>query len=101
SAAHSHEYLSVDPEGQVAIRQTPGNSHCHLVLRGAKGMPNYQAADIRRCREALAAAGLNARIMVDCSHDNSGKDYRRQPEVLEAVVEQIRAGERSLIGVML
>ena len=101
SAAHAHEYLSVDPEGLVAIRQTPGNPHCHLVLRGAKGAPNYQPVSVRRCREALEAAGLEPRIMVDCSHDNSDKDYRRQPEVLQAVVEQIRAGDRSLFGVML
>lgn len=101
SAAHPHEYLGVDPEGRVAIRCTAGNPHSHVVLRGAKGAPNYDVLSVARCRSALQAAGLPARIMVDCSHDNSSKDYRRQPEVLKAVLEQIQAGDQSLFGVML
>ena len=101
SAAHPHEYLGVDPTGQVAIRRTLGNGASHVVLRGAKGAPNYDAVSVARCRSVLQAAGLQPRIMVDCSHDNSNKDYRRQPEVLKSVVEQIQAGDRSLFAVML
>lgn len=101
SAASPHEYLGIDASGQVAIRQTAGNSASHVVLRGAKGAPNYDVVSVARCRNALQAAGLSPRIMVDCSHDNSNKDYRRQPEVLKAVLEQIQAGDQSLFAVML
>lgn len=101
SAAHPHEYLGVDPTGRVAIRRTPGNGASHVVLRGAKGAPNYDVVSVARCRSVLQAAGLQPRIMVDCSHDNSNKDYRCQPEVLKSVVEQIQAGDRSLFAVML
>lgn len=101
AAAHAHEYLGVDPEGRVAIRHTPGNRYSHLVLRGAKGAPNYDAASVARAREALEAAGMGAGIMVDCSHDNSAKDYRRQPDVLRDLVAQIKTGQSGLMGVML
>lgn len=101
SASHPHDYLGVDHEGRVAIRQTPGNPNGHIVLRGAIGAPNYDAISIARCRDALHSAGLKARILVDCSHDNCAKDYRKQPVVLNDVAKQIRAGNNDIMGVML
>lgn len=101
SASHPHDYLGVDHEGRVAIRQTSGNPNSHVVLRGAKGLPNYDAISIAHCREALRAAGLKARILVDCSHDNCAKDFRKQPIVLNEVIKQIRAGSNEIMGVML
>jgi 3-deoxy-7-phosphoheptulonate synthase len=71
-----------------------------VVLRGGD-KPNYDAASIRECEQMLTAAGLPARLMVDCSHAQTNKDYTRQPAVLRALIEQMRAGNGSIMGVML
>ena len=81
--------------------ETPGNAATHLVLRGGRNGPNHDAENVAASRRAMTQAGLEARIMVDCSHANSNKDHRRQTEVLYDVLEQRMAGDRSLIGVML
>jgi 3-deoxy-7-phosphoheptulonate synthase len=101
SAAHPHHFLSVTKQGVAAIVSTRGNQDCHLILRGGSSGPNYDAASIARTEQALEASGLDARIIVDCSHANSGKDPARQPEVAHAVAEQVAAGSRSLVGVMI
>ena len=80
---------------------TTGNPSCHLVLRGAANDPNYDAASVGRAAAALAKAGLPPRLMVDCSHDNSGKDHHRQSVVAAEVAGQIAAGSQSLCAVML
>ncbi|OLO05982.1 3-deoxy-7-phosphoheptulonate synthase [Salinicola socius] len=101
SAAHSHRHFGVTAQGGPAMIETPGNSATHLVLRGGRSGPNHDAGSVAASRRAMAQAGLEPRIMVDCSHANSHKDHRRQTEVLHDVLEQRLAGERSLIGVML
>ncbi|CAG1002195.1 3-deoxy-7-phosphoheptulonate synthase [Myxococcaceae bacterium] len=101
ASAHPHHFLSVTKQGVAAIFATRGNPDCHLILRGGASGPNYDAAQVRQAVDALARLGLPARVMIDCSHGNSAKDHRRQPEVVEAVAEQLAAGSRSICGVML
>ncbi|GGX97421.1 phospho-2-dehydro-3-deoxyheptonate aldolase [Litchfieldella qijiaojingensis] len=101
AAAHGHRHFALDLDGRAYMRETLGNPHTHVVLRGGHGQPNYQAEAVRACREALRQAGLEPRLMVDCSHANSRKDHRRQGEVLRSVLDQRLAGDRSLVGVML
>ncbi|MBJ6723614.1 3-deoxy-7-phosphoheptulonate synthase [Geomesophilobacter sediminis] len=100
AALHSHSFLGINREGLTSIVQTNGNPDVHVVLRGGK-KPNYSPEDIKNTEEMLTKAGLNPTIMVDCSHGNSEKDYRRQPEVLKSVVDQIVEGNRSISGVMI
>ncbi len=78
----------------------PGNPHGHVILRGGKA-PNYSPADVAQCEKEMEQAGLRPSLMVDCSHGNSNKDYRRQPAVAESVVAQIKDGNRSIIGLMI
>lgn len=101
SAAHSHRHFGIDRHGHPAIIESRGNPDTHVVLRGGHAGPNHDSASIGEVRARLAKAGLPSRIMVDCSHANSGKDPLRQPQVLRDVLEQRLAGDRSLIGVML
>jgi len=101
AAAQPHKFPSISLDGRAVVVTTTGNPHCHLVLRGAGERPNYDAASIRGAAEALAQAGLSPRLMVDCSHDNSGKDYSRQAIVAHELANQITAGSRAVCGVML
>ena len=101
SVTSSHRFLGINAAGQVAVIQTHGNSTAHIVLRGGTRGPNYDAPAIARCEQALAQAGLANNIMVDCSHGNANKDHRRQALVADAVTEQIAAGNRSLVGLMM
>lgn len=101
SAAHPHRHFGVDGLGRPALVQTDGNPDTHLVLRGGHGGPNHDPASVGLAREALARQGIAARILVDCSHANSGKDPLRQPAVLASVLDQRLAGDTSLRGVML
>ncbi len=101
SAEHPHQHFGIDELGHPALLQTRGNPDTHLVLRGGHGAPNYDAASVAEARRALEKQGIAPRIMVDCSHANSRKDPLRQPAVLESVIEQRLAGDRSLRGVML
>ncbi|MFF7708994.1 3-deoxy-7-phosphoheptulonate synthase [Pseudomonas sp. NPDC007930] len=101
SAAHGHRHFGLDAHGHPAVVRSEGNPHGHLVLRGGHAGPNYDAASVARARQQLEKAGVAPRMVVDCSHANSGKDPLRQPEVLREVLAQRRAGERSVVGVML
>lgn len=101
SAAHPHQHFGIDELGHPALLETSGNPDTHLVLRGGHGSPNYDAKSILAARMTMKQQGIAPRIMVDCSHANSGKDPLRQPAVLESVLEQRLAGDTSLRGVML
>jgi 3-deoxy-7-phosphoheptulonate synthase len=101
AARHPHHFLSVTKQSIAAIVSTKGNDTCHLILRGSNAGPNYDAAAVAQAAEALRAAGLRDRLMIDCSHGNSLKDHRRQPEVARAVCAQIAAGSTIICGVML
>ncbi len=100
SASAAHSFISVTEEGKVAVFRTAGNPHCHVILRGGR-TPNYNSESVRQCESELQKAGIVDNIMIDCSHGNSQKDFNRQVDVLDDVAQQIRAGNRSIIGVML
>ncbi|HEU5176694.1 MAG TPA: 3-deoxy-7-phosphoheptulonate synthase [Burkholderiales bacterium] len=99
AARQKHHFLSVHKSGQVAIVETRGNDDCHIILRGGK-KPNYDAAAVQAACEQLAKAGLRERLMIDCSHANAEKDYRRQAAVAGDIASQIAGGERRIVGVM-
>ena len=101
AAAKPHHFLGISQQGHAAIVSTTGNPDGHLVLRGGKGGPNYNPEAVGAAAAQLAAEGLPARLMVDCSHGNSNKDYRRQGEVLRQVAEQVAGGSLHVMGVML
>jgi len=99
SALQPHHFLGITARGQSAVFHTRGNRYGHIVLRGGR-KPNYDVRSVARCERALMAAGLPARIVIDCSHGNSQRDPARQPAVLADVVRQIGAGNRSIAGFM-
>ena len=101
AAAAGHTFFGVTPNGAAAVVTTAGNPDTHVILRGGRTGPNYQAGHTARALDLIGAAGLPARLMVDASHGNSGKDHRRQPAVAAAIADQVAAGERGLAGVML
>jgi 3-deoxy-7-phosphoheptulonate synthase len=100
TARQRHLFLSIHKNGQVAIVETRGNEDCHIILRGGR-TPNYDAPNVDAACKVLAAAGLPERLMVDFSHANSGKDFKRQLDVGAAVGEQVARGERRIVGVMI
>ena len=96
-----HRFLGIDALGRVAVIESRGNPHAHIVLRGGESGPNYDARAVERCESNLLAARLPANIMVDCSHANSNKNHERQGLVVDDVAAQIIAGNRSIVGIML
>jgi 3-deoxy-7-phosphoheptulonate synthase len=100
AAARPHHFLGVHKNGQVAIVNTTGNAECHVILRGGK-QPNFDAGSVEAACRDLEAANLPRRLMVDCSHANSGKQHDRQIEVARDIAAQIGAGSTSIFGVML
>jgi 3-deoxy-7-phosphoheptulonate synthase len=97
---HPHCFLSVTKAGHSAIVMTAGNEDCHVILRGGS-KPNYDAASVNAACKQLAAAGLAQRLMIDTSHSNSEKDYRKQVAVARAVAAQIAEGDERIMGVMI
>jgi 3-deoxy-7-phosphoheptulonate synthase len=100
AARTSHHFLGINPNGQTAVFRTTGNPYAHIVLRGG-AKPNYDAESIAACGKSLEAEGLPKNIVVDCSHGNSNKDYKLQPEAFNAVLDQIQGGNQSVVGFML
>ncbi len=101
AARDPHHFLSVTKQGLSAIVSTTGNHDCHVILRGSNSGPNYDARSVSDVAEVLRGHNLVDRVMIDCSHGNSRKDFRRQPEVAKDVCEQIAAGSKQISGVML
>jgi len=100
AAASPHHFLSVTKEGHSAIISTKGNEDCHVILRGGK-TPNYDAASIDAAARELAQSGLNAKVMVDCSHANSQRQYKLQLQVAEDVAAQLKHGDDRIMGLMI
>ncbi len=101
SAKEPHNFLGINLGGQVSIFQTKGNAYGHIILRGGGGQPNYDAETVKKVEEKLKAANLPPNVVIDCSHGNSNKDYKRQSAVFEDVIGQIAAGDTSIVGLML
>ena len=101
SASYSHTFLGHTHHGQSAIFVTAGNPDCHIILRGGRSSVNYTADCVAETAAKMEQAGIAPRIMIDCSHANSGKDYRRQAMVCREVAAQIAGGDRRIIGTMI
>jgi 3-deoxy-7-phosphoheptulonate synthase len=101
SAAQPHTFLGHTKQGQSAIFVTTGNADCHVILRGGRKTVNYTADSVGQVCQQLEAAGLAPRVMIDCSHANSNKDYTKQAAVCRDVAQQIDNGSRQIFGVML
>ncbi len=101
AASRPHHFLGIDSQGHASIVSTTGNPDGHLVLRGGKSGSNYHVEAVEQVATELTNAGLCKRLMVDCSHGNSNKDFRRQVDVLHSVANQVKDGSKHVMGVML
>jgi 3-deoxy-7-phosphoheptulonate synthase len=101
AAAAKHAFAGVHVTGTPAILHTEGNPDCHVILRGGRGAPNYDEETVSDALAQLRAAGLPERLVIDASHDNSGKDHERQAQVAREIADQIAAGGDAIVGVML
>lgn len=100
AASSSHRFMGISREGQVALLTTQGNPNGHVILRGGK-QTNYDSVSVHECEQELGKSGLEAALMVDCSHANSRKDFRRQPLVAEDVIHQIRSVQRPFYSLLI
>ena len=101
AASQPQTFLGINLDGSASAVVTRGNPACHVVLRGGAAGPNYSPAHIAQVEAALAKAGLARSVVVDCSHDNSAKKPELQPDVLRAVMDQVAAGNASIMGAMI
>ena len=101
AASSGHRFMGINQQGQSALLHTLGNRSGHVILRGGGGKPNYDSLNVTLAEQALAKAGVDEVLIVDCSHANSNKDYSLQPLVAKNVFHQITEGNKSIIGIML
>ena len=101
SAKNPHHFLGINQQGEVSVVQTKGNAYGHVILRGGNGKPNYDQTSIQLVEGELKKANISPRIVIDCSHGNSKKNYTLQAGVLENVVQQIVDGNTSIVGMMM
>jgi 3-deoxy-7-phosphoheptulonate synthase len=101
AAGARHSFAGVELGGGSAILRTAGNADCHIILRGGRGTTNFDADSVADTIERLRAIGLPERVIIDASHDNSGKDHERQPAVAADIAAQVAAGNGAIVGVML
>jgi 3-deoxy-7-phosphoheptulonate synthase len=101
SADSPHSFLGIDAFGRSAVIKTKGNHYGHLILRGGHGGPNYDPQSVAHAVESLRKAGLPPKVIVDSSHANSGKKYQNQHKVWNSVIEQRRAGNLDLVGILM
>lgn len=101
SASTTHHFLGIDQQGRVSIFKTKGNTYGHVILRGGSGKPNFDPENVKLVEDKLRQANLPARIVIDCSHGNSNKDYKLQAVAFETSIQQILDGNKSIVGMML
>jgi len=101
SARHAHAFLGINTDGNSSVVKTLGNQDVHIVLRGGASGTNYHPEDIAIAAKAVAEEGLPRGVMVDCSHDNSGKDHTKQGPVFAEVVRNFANGQKAILGVMI
>ena len=100
SAKYQHSFMGITEQGTAAIFHTNGNKNTHIVLRGGSE-PNYEKKYIENVEKVMKQRDINTRILVDCSHGNSQKDHRKQPQILYDLIKQIKNGNTSIMGVMI
>ncbi|MCL2419299.1 MAG: 3-deoxy-7-phosphoheptulonate synthase [Conexibacteraceae bacterium] len=101
AAGARHAFAGIDADGRSAILHTRGNPDCHIILRGGKSGTNFDSQSVAASEALLRAANLPERIVIDVSHDNSGKRPERQPEIAREVGDQVACGDSSIKGVMI
>ena len=101
AAAASHAFMGMTKMGMAAIFETRGNDDAHVILRGGKKGPNYDAASVEEACAALRKLGLREQVMVDCSHANSNKSHERQIEVAQDIANQVSGGDKRIVGAMI
>src|SRR5215207_3882038 len=101
AASAPHAFAGVDESGSPAIFYTEGNPDCHVILRGGRGAPNYDEDSVAEALSQLRGTGLAERVVIDASHDNSGKDHERQPGVVSEIADQVTEGNGAVVGVMM
>jgi len=101
AAAAPHVFAGIDDNGTPAVLHTSGNADAHVILRGGRGAPNHTGEGVDAALERLRDAGLPERLVIDASHDNSGKDPERQAGAAGEIAEQVAAGRHEITGVML
>ena len=101
AARGSHNFISITLQGHSAIFTTSGNEYTHVILRGGSDRPNYDRVSVDNATQRLEVAGLNPRLMVDCSHANSQKKYQKQIEVCRDIMHQIKTGQDNIFGLMI
>lgn len=101
ASKESHTFMSIDQEGKVCAFQSKGNPHAHLVLRGSSQGVNYDSKSVKAALKKLAAVNLPQRILIDCAHDNCEKQFEKQKNAFQSVLEQISTGRHEILGVML
>jgi 3-deoxy-7-phosphoheptulonate synthase len=100
-AKHPHYFLSMNSQGIPSVRNTSGNDACHIILRGSQTFPNYHAEYVALAASALREANLKDRLIVDCSHGNSMKNYLQQRLVIDSIIEQLKQDSHTICGVMI
>ena len=101
SASHPHRFLGTNDDGRISVIHTKGNKNTHIVLRGGIGRPNYSPEEIKKAEQALKEFSFPLKIMVDCSHDNSGKNHEKQSGVVSDILSQKKNGCSSIFSIML
>jgi len=101
AAEHSQCHIGLNEDGGICSLTTSGNSHAHLVLRGGESKPNFDRPSVAYALELLATHNLPLRLLIDCSHDNSGKDHNQQAKVFEEVIDQMESGHDHILGLLL
>lgn len=99
-ASSAHNFVSINPDGKVAVVRTSGNPNTHIILRGGK-QENYHAESVKLSAKKMKNAGLTPNIVIDCSHSNSQKDYTKQPGIVDNIAAQLIEGNTSICGIML
>jgi 3-deoxy-7-phosphoheptulonate synthase len=101
SARHAHAFLGINADGMTAVVKTTGNPDGHVVLRGGAGGANYHPEDIAGAIDMVAAKDLARGVLIDCSHDNSGKDHTKQAAIFAGVVQAFAEGKTAILGAMI
>ncbi|PWU15181.1 MAG: 3-deoxy-7-phosphoheptulonate synthase [Chlamydiae bacterium] len=101
SAKEKHTFMSINQEGIACAFQSTGNPHTHLVLRGSHQGINYDSKSIKTALKKLAAVNLPQRIIIDCAHDNCEKQFQKQKNAFQSVLEQISTGGQEILGAMI
>lgn len=101
AAKNQHVFLGINEKGQASVVKTNGNPYGHLILRGGKAGPNYDEESVTSAAESLINNGLTPKLIIDCSHGNSNKDYKNQSKVFKSVIKQKLNGQNAIFGLML